>query len=71
MATTSTFDRALATVGRLSLDEQESLIEVVQKRIIDARRAQMAGEIREARAEYKVGRCRPVSPSELLAEITS
>ena len=40
----STFDRALATVDALAVDEQEALLDVVRKRIAAARREQCGPE---------------------------
>lgn len=52
----------------LSLDEQESLLELLQRRLIERRRAVLAREIEEARREFREGKSRVMTPSEIIAE---
>jgi hypothetical protein len=63
------FGEVLEVVDQLSLEEQETLIEVVRRRIIERRREELAKEIQDAQKEFQAGRCRPVTPDELMAEI--
>ena len=63
------FGEVLEVVDKLSLEEQETLIEVVRRRIIERRREELAKEIEEAQKEFQAGHCRPVTPDELVAEI--
>jgi len=61
----------LEAVDRLSLGEQETLVDVMRRRIIERRRERLAQEIEEARKEFQTGRCRSVTPDELMTEILS
>jgi len=63
------FGEVLEVVDELSLEEQETLIEVVRRRIIERRREELAKEIQDAQKEFQAGHCRPVTPDELVAEI--
>ena len=63
------FGEVLEVVDKLSLEEQETLIEVVRRRIIERRREELAKEIQDAQKEFQAGHCRPVTPDELMAEI--
>lgn len=63
------FGEVLEVVDKLSLEEQETLIEVVRRRIIERRREELAKEIQDAQKEFQAGLCRPVTPDELMAEI--
>jgi len=63
------FGEALEAADRLSLEEKEALIEVLQRRLIDERREELAQEIAAARKEFAAGQCRETSPEELLKEI--
>ena len=63
------FGEVLEVVDKLSLEEQETLIEVVRKRIIERRREELAKDIQDAQKEFQAGLCRPVTPDELMAEI--
>ncbi len=63
------FGEVLEVVDKLSLEEQETLIGVVRRRIIERRREELAKEIEDAQKEFQAGHCRPVTPDELVAEI--
>jgi predicted CopG family antitoxin len=63
------FGEVLEAIGKLSLEDQETLIEVLQRRLIERRREEIAKEIQEAQREFQTGQCRMVTPDELMAEI--
>ncbi|HXZ43272.1 MAG TPA: hypothetical protein VEH53_00470 [archaeon] len=63
------FGEVLEAVGNLSLEEQETLVDVLQRRIIEHRREELASDIQQAQQEFEEGRCRPVAPAELMKEI--
>lgn len=56
-------------IETLSLPEQQTLIEIIQKRISLKRRGQIATSIAEAHEEYKAGKTRRVPVDELMAEL--
>ncbi len=66
-----TFNDVLESADKLSLDEQETLTEVLHRRLIEHRRAELAKEIQNAQQEFQEGSCRPATPSELMKEILS
>lgn len=66
-----TFGDVLETVDSLPLEEQEELIEILRRRVIERRREELAKEIQEARKEFRAGRARPATPDELMSEILS
>jgi hypothetical protein len=57
---------ALETVDRLTLEEQEMLLEIVYHRFIEQRRADLAGEIAAAREAYRCGEVRRGTVEEIL-----
>jgi hypothetical protein len=65
----TTFGEVLEAAEGLPLDDQEALAEVLQRRVIERRRRELAAEAREAKQEYHEGRCRSVTTDELMAEI--
>jgi len=71
MGNTLPFGEILETVDRLPLEEQEALIEILHRRVIERRRAELAKDIQEAQKEFKAGHARPMTPDELMAEILS
>ena len=71
MGNTVVLNEVLESADKLSLDEQETLTEILHRRLIEYRRAELAKEIQNAQQEYRQGRCRPATPSELMKEILS
>ena len=65
------FGEILEEADRLPLEDQETLIEVLQRRMRDRRRAELAKDIQEAQKEFQEGRCRPATADELMREILS
>lgn len=63
------FGEVLEAVGKLSLEEQETLLDVLHRRIIEHRREELASDIWQAQKEFEEGHCRPVTPAELVKEI--
>lgn len=71
MAAAVTFNEILSAVEELSLEEQDTLIVILSRRLVERRRRQLIGDIREARAEYDAGLAVPTSPNEIMQEILS
>jgi hypothetical protein len=67
----ATFAEVLEAADMLSLEEQESLLEILHRRVIDKERAELVKDIKEAQKEFKEGKSRPASPDELMKEILS
>jgi hypothetical protein len=65
------FAEVLEAVGRLTLPEQEELVDILRRRTIEQRRAGIAQDIQDAEREFQAGGCRPVTPDELMREILS
>ena len=71
MENTTPFGEILEAADKLPIADQESLRDILSKRIIDRRRDELSQEIREARKEYETGQCKPVTPNELMNELLS
>ena len=71
MENVMSFNEVLESADKLSLDDQETLMEVLHLRIIEHRRAVLAKEIQDAQQEFKEGKCKPTTPAELMKEILS
>ena len=65
------FGEVLEAADELPLEEQETLIEVIRRRVIERRREELAREIQDAQKEFQAGQCRPTTPDELMTEILS
>ncbi|MCI0694666.1 hypothetical protein L0337_22005 [candidate division KSB1 bacterium] len=71
MENTITFDEVLEAADKLSLAEQETLLDILHRRTIARRRIELAKEVEEAQREFQEGRCRRATPEEIVAEILS
>lgn len=66
-----TLKEVLEKTEKLSLEEQETLIDILQRRMVECQRTELAKDIQDAQKEFQEGRCHPVTPSELMQEILS
>jgi len=69
MPTETPFAEVLEAADRLSLEDQQSVVEILHHRILERRREELAREIREAEEEFQAGESKPRSAKELLEEI--
>jgi len=65
------FGEVLEAVDKLSLEEQEALIAVLPRRLIERRREELAKDVQHAQQEFEAGQCRPVTPAEIMKDIVS
>ena len=56
MAPTTPFDTALDVVDRLSIDDQEAIVEIVRRRIVDRRRRAIADNAQATMHAFREGR---------------
>ena len=56
-----TFGQVLDSADALTLEEQESLVSVLQRRVVERRRAALVREVKEAWQEFKADLVRPAS----------
>ena len=68
---TMSFGDILEAADNLSVEDQESLLDILQRRLAGHRRRQVARDIEEAREALKAGKGRPAPPDEIFQEITS
>lgn len=66
----SRLQQVIETVEALPPDDQWLLIEVIQQRLIQRRRAGLAEEIAEAREAYEQGRVRRGTVADLMEELS-
>ena len=59
--TSSDFNRVLNSVETLSLEDRAALIEVVNRRLAAARRAEFVQEVAAARRAYRQGHVKPLN----------
>ena len=65
------FAEVLDAVNQLSFEEQQTLVDIVRRRMTEQGREQRTTEILEARREFAEGRCQASTVDELMDEILS
>ena len=63
------FGDVLEAVDQLSIPDQETLLEVVRRRLVEARRAEILDEVKRGEKEFGEGQCQEATPADLMKEI--
>ena len=71
MQNTLPFGEILEAADKLPVHDQEELIDILSKRIIDRRREKLSREIKEAQEEYEAGQGKACDPDDIIDEIMS
>jgi hypothetical protein len=67
----NSFADVLDAAGSLRVDEREELVELLQKRTIEERRAELAKDIKNARSDYKNRKYSAASANGIMKELLS
>ena len=67
--TVKTFAEVLDSADELGVEEQESLVEVLQRRLAERRRETLVEAVKSARREFEGGGCRPATPKQIVKGI--
>jgi hypothetical protein len=65
----TTFSEILDAASSLSVDEQQTLLEIIGRRLAERNRAQLVRDVKEARAELADGCARSSSVQEIMDEV--
>lgn len=65
----TTFSDIVDATDGLSVDEQETLVEILRRRIATRNRDALARDIADARAEFQSGQARAASVSDIMDEV--
>jgi polyphosphate kinase len=68
---TPSFHVVVEAADSLTQEEQETLIELLKRRLASRRRAQVVGDVKEAQREFESGALRPTTADEIMREILS
>ena len=71
MMTGTTFAEILEAADQLPPEDQENLIQILQKRLRDHRRTSLVKDVQEAQKEFSEGKSRIVTPAQLMEELLS
>jgi len=66
-----TFNEVLESADELPLDQKESLVSVLRHRVAEERRAELVETVRQARDDFRSGRCRPATPAQIMKNLLS
>jgi len=65
----TTFAEIIEAVAHLLPDQQETLIKILQNRLLEQKRAELIKDIQQAQQELVEGKYHPVTPAQLMEEI--
>ncbi len=65
----TTFSDVVDAADTLSLDEQQTLVEILRLRIAKRNRDALARDVAEARAEFQIGQACASSSSDIMDEV--
>ena len=71
MTQTATIDEAVEVIERLTEDDREELLELYERRRIEAGRARITADIEQARRELAEGKAKLATPKEIVDEAFS
>lgn len=71
MKKVTSFAEVLEAADKLSLDEQEAMLDILHRRVTENRRKELVKEVQEAQREFQEGHCQPVTPEEITRELLS
>jgi len=63
------YGQVIDSIEALPDEQQESLLELIQKRLAERRREALIKSVQEARKEFKSGKLRPASPAEIMRKV--
>ena len=65
----TTLEHALNTVSQLPIEQQEMLIQIMQNRLIENRRQEIADEAKQAISSFHRGELKTQTADEVIAEL--
>ncbi len=71
MPIATTFDELVEAADRLSVAEQETLVDLLRHRLAEARRQELADYVREARREFQSGQAQIADVADIMDDILS
>jgi hypothetical protein len=64
-----TFSDVVDATDNLSVEEQETLVEILRRRIAERNRADLACDVADARAEFRAGNTQTSSVDDIMGEV--
>lgn len=67
----ATFAEVLETIEKFSVDEKETLIDILQHRMNEYRRGRIFDDVKASEKEFEQGLCKPMTVDEFMREVLS
>ncbi len=71
MLQAAVFNEVVEAADSLSMAEQEALVDILRRRLAEARRNELLGYIREAQGEYRAGKAQIADVADIMEDILS
>ena len=71
MGKLATFADVVDAADHLTLDEQQTLLDLLKRRISEQERKQILQDVEDGRREYARGECRVATPEEIMKDVLS
>jgi hypothetical protein len=66
-----TFADLIEAAEQLPIEEQEDLVHILKNRLRDRKKAELIKDVAEAQQEFAQGKCKPLTPEQIIEEILS
>jgi len=67
----ATFAEVLETIEKFTVDEKETLVDILQHRLRENRRERIIKSVKESQREFKQGNLKPASVDDIMKDILS
>ena len=67
----NTFAEVLETIENFAVDEKETLVDILQHRLMENNRQKIVKAVKESRREFEKGNLKPSSADDIMNEILS
>ena len=65
----NSYAATLEALEALPLEEQESVLEIMKRRLAERRRAELIASVKQARKELVAGKCKPASVVSIMRQV--
>lgn len=65
----TSFAHTLDVIESLPVEEQEGVLEILQRRVAEHRRAELVATVKKSRKEFAGGKCKPATAASIMRQI--
>ena len=63
------FAQTLDVIESLPVEEQEDVLEILQRRLVERRRVELIATVKQSRKEFAAGKCKPASVTAIMRQV--